>query len=125
MHQFDAHAVGRGHVAQQAAVYAPLQLDRKGYALIAKLGAKGFEIAPVEETEVVDAPRIMAGKVGVGLAETGASPGRRPRMRIVMPPRSTKIWGAPRAIPFAAIVAPNISTYQLAAASASSLMRWT
>jgi hypothetical protein len=58
----------------------------------------------------------------MGLPAAGSSPGRWPRISIVMPPRSIKICGAPRAIVFAVIVAPNISTYQLADASGSLLM---
>src|SRR5579884_870654 len=61
----------------------------------------------------------------MGRAGTGASPGRRPRIRIVMPPSSTKICGAPRATVSRAIVAPNISTYHCAAACESSLMMCT
>src|SRR5215469_1214913 len=38
----------------------------------------------------------------MGLAATGSSPGRWPRMRIVIPPSSTKICGAPRAVVLAA-----------------------
>ena len=38
----------------------------------------------------------------IGRAGTGSSPGRRPRIRIVMPPSSTKICAAPRAIVSAA-----------------------
>src|SRR5215471_16920829 len=34
----------------------------------------------------------------MGRVSTGSSPGRWPRIRIVIPPRSTKICGAPRAI---------------------------
>src|SRR3979490_1322903 len=42
-----------------------------------------------------------------------------------MPPNSTKICGAPRAIVSAAIVAPNISPYHSADARGFSLMMWT
>ena len=62
---------------------------------------------------------------GLAWEATGVSPGRRPRMRIVIPPSSTKICGAPRAIVSRAIVAPNISTYQSAEAFGFSLMMWT
>ena len=43
----------------------PSQLDREGHALDAQLGAERFEIALVQEAEMVGAPRVMAGKVRV------------------------------------------------------------
>src|SRR2546423_976018 len=61
----------------------------------------------------------------MGLGGAGSSPGRRPRIRIVMPPSSTKICGAPRATVSRAIVAPNISTYHSADACGFSLMMCT
>src|SRR5438094_3810021 len=61
----------------------------------------------------------------MGLGGAGSSPGRRPRIRIVMPPSSTKICGAPRATVSRAIVAPNISTYHSAEARGFSLMMCT
>jgi hypothetical protein len=61
----------------------------------------------------------------MGLAAAGFSLGRCPRIRIVMPLRSAKICGAPRDIVLAVIVAPNISTYQLADASGSLLIMGT
>jgi hypothetical protein len=61
---------------------------------------------------------------GRGRAGTGVSPGHRPRVRIFIPPRLTKICGASRATVSAAIVGPNISTHQSADALGFSLMMW-
>ena len=47
LHEFDAYTVWRRDVAQQAAVYALLQLDGKGYAFAAQLVAEACEIALV------------------------------------------------------------------------------
>ena len=47
LHEFDAYTVWRRDVAQQAAVYALLQLDGKGYAVAAQLVAEACEIALV------------------------------------------------------------------------------
>src|SRR6202011_2486764 len=94
LHQFNAHAVRRGDVAQKAGVHPSFQLDREAHPLAAQLGAERFEIALVQEAEMVGAPGIMAGKVGIfanGPGGSGSPPGRWPRTRIVIPPRSTKI----------------------------------
>ena len=45
LHQLDADAIGCSDVAQEAAVYAVLQLDGKSHTLRPKLGAKGRQIA--------------------------------------------------------------------------------
>src|SRR6266481_1579120 len=74
LHQLDADAIGCSDVAQEAAVYAVLQLDGKSHTLRPKLGAKGREIAPIEETEMVGSPCVMAGEVGIGPDRSG---GRR------------------------------------------------
>ena len=47
LHQFNAYTVRRRDVAQQAAVYALLQLDGKGYAFAAQLVSEACEIALV------------------------------------------------------------------------------
>jgi hypothetical protein len=47
LHEFDAYTVWRRDVARQAAVYALLQLDGKGYAVAAQLVAEACEIALV------------------------------------------------------------------------------
>ena len=51
LHQLDADAIGCSDVAQEAAVYAVLQLDGKSNAFGPKLGAKGRQIALKEKTE--------------------------------------------------------------------------
>src|SRR5437016_1306373 len=53
LHQFDADAIGRRDVAQQAAAHASLQLDREAHAFGAELVAECREIALVHETEMV------------------------------------------------------------------------
>src|SRR5712671_106386 len=65
LHQFDADAIGCGDVAQEAAVHSSFQLDGEGHALAAELDAECFEIAPVQEAEMVGPPGVMAGKVGI------------------------------------------------------------
>ena len=125
LHQFNADTVWRGDVTQAAPVDACFQLDRETDAFAGQLGTKCLEIALVEEAEMIGPPCVMTGKIFKWPNASGGGgvlAGRGPRIRIVMPPRLTKICGAPRAVVFAVIVAPNISTYQLAEASGSLLM---
>ena len=77
LHQLDADAIGCSDVAQEAAVYAVLQLDGKSHTLRPKLGAKGREIALIEETEMVGSPCVMAGEVGIGPDRSGGLAGFR------------------------------------------------
>src|SRR5712691_2819755 len=65
LHQFDADAIRRRDIAQQAAAHAFLQFDRKTHAFRAQLIAERLEIALVQKAEMVGAPRIMAGKIRV------------------------------------------------------------
>src|SRR6266404_153369 len=66
LHQLDADAVRCRDVAQETAVHALLQLDRESDILGPKPGAKGGEIALIEEAEMVGSPRVVAGEVGIG-----------------------------------------------------------
>src|SRR5712671_4386510 len=128
LHQFDADAVRGGDIAQQAAADALLQLDREADALLAQFGAEGGQVALVHEAEMVGAPGVMAGEIGVGPDGPG---GHRLFTRTAAADQdrhaahSTKICGAPRAIVSAAIVAPNISTYHSADERGFSLTMWT
>jgi len=65
LHQFDADTIGRGDVAQEAAIDTSFQLDRETNALAAQLGAECFEVALIEEAEMIGPPRVMARKVCV------------------------------------------------------------
>src|SRR5215472_14741225 len=128
LHQLDADAVGRGDIAQQTAAEALLQFDRKFHALRAQFGAEGREVAFIQKAEMIGAEPVMARKAAIRpdrLPGPGSSPGRLPRIRMFMPPSSTKICGAPYAIVSRAIVAPNISTYHSAEACGLSLMMCT
>jgi hypothetical protein len=71
LHQLDADAIRCSEVAQEAAVYAFLQLDGKSHTLGPKLGAKGRQIAPIEKTEMVGSPCVMAGEAGIGPDRSG------------------------------------------------------
>ena len=97
LHQFDADTVWRGDVTQAAPVDAGFQLDRETDAFAAQLGAKCLEITLVEEAEMIGPPCVMTGKIFKWPNASGGGgvlAGRGPRIRIVVPPRSTKIGGA-------------------------------
>src|SRR5207302_6910485 len=88
LHQFDADAVGRRDIAQQAAADALLQLDREARALGAQPRAEGREIAPVHKAEMIGAPGIVAGEIGVW-------PDRPCRGRVLARPPSADQDGHP------------------------------
>src|SRR5438105_7241758 len=71
LHDFDADPVGRGDIAQQGAADALLQFDREVDALRAQPGAEGGEVALIQKAEMVGAPPIMAGEIGVGPDRAG------------------------------------------------------
>src|SRR5205823_12075753 len=66
LHDFDADPVGRRDIAQEIPADALLQFDRKVDALRAQLGAKRSEVALVQKAEMMRAPPVVAGKIGVG-----------------------------------------------------------
>src|SRR5437764_2129664 len=65
LHDFDADPVGRRDIAQETPADALLQFDRKADALRAQPGTEGGEIALIEKPEMIRAPRIVAGKIGI------------------------------------------------------------
>jgi hypothetical protein len=125
LHEFDADTVRRGNVAQQAAAYAFLQLDRKAYAFLAQVGAEGRQVALVQETEMIGSPGVVAGEIGIGpnrlvggriLPRAAATDQDRDAAELDEDLRGTAgdgVGGNGRA---------NISTYQAADALAFSLM---
>src|SRR5947208_10502017 len=66
LHDFDADPVGRRDIAQETPADALLQFDRKVDAVRAQLGTEGGEIALVQKAEMIRAPPVMAGEIGVG-----------------------------------------------------------
>src|SRR5437868_14873114 len=66
LHDFDADPVGRRDIAQETPADALLQFDRKVDALRAQPGTKGGEVAVIQKAEMVRAPFIVAGVIGVG-----------------------------------------------------------
>src|ERR1051326_208995 len=66
LHDFNADAVGRRDIAQETPADALFQLDRKTDALRAQLGTKGGEIALIQKAEMIGAPGIVTGEIGVG-----------------------------------------------------------
>src|SRR6185295_1136983 len=66
LHEFDADTIRRGNVAQQAAANAFLQLDREAHAFLAQVGAEGRQVTLVQETEMIGAPGVVAGEIGIG-----------------------------------------------------------
>src|SRR5436190_4649736 len=65
LHDFDADPVGRSDIAQETPADALLQFDRKVDALRAQLGTERGKIALVQKPEMIRAPRIVAGKIGI------------------------------------------------------------
>ena len=65
LHQFDADTVRGRDVAEQAAIDAALQLDWECHAFGAQPDAESFEIAPVQKTEMIGAPGIVARKIAI------------------------------------------------------------
>src|SRR5438045_7340806 len=65
LHDFDADPVGGRDIAQEAPADALLQFDRKADALGAQLGTKGSEIALIQKAEMIRAPPVVAGEIGV------------------------------------------------------------
>src|SRR5437764_9583423 len=66
LHDFDADPVGRRDIAQEIPADALLQFDWKMDALRAQLGTKRSEVALGQKTEMIRAPPVVAGKIGVG-----------------------------------------------------------
>src|SRR5947209_19809134 len=71
LNEFDADPVGRRDIAQETPADALLQFDRKVDALRAQLGTEGGEVALVQKAEMVGAPFIVAGEIGVGPDRAG------------------------------------------------------
>src|SRR6266700_7608606 len=67
LHDFDADPVGRRDIAQETPADALLQFDRKVDALRAQPGAEGGEVTLVQKAEMIGAPCIVAGEIGVWL----------------------------------------------------------
>jgi hypothetical protein len=65
LHDFDADPVGRRDIAQETPADALLQLDRKANALGAQLGTERSEVALIQKAEMIRAPPIVAGEIGV------------------------------------------------------------
>ena len=125
LHQFDADTVWRGDVTQAAPVDAGFQLDRETDAFAAQLGAKCLEITLVEEAEMIGPPCVVTGKICKWPNGSGGSGVLARPLAADQDRRAAQIdedRRRPRAVVFAVIVAPNISTYQLAEASGSLLM---
>ena len=68
LHEFDAHAVGSGDVAQKTAVHASLQLDRKNVLITA-----GGTREPIDPVRYIG--NRSTGKMGVALAEAALARG--------------------------------------------------
>ena len=125
LHQFNADTVWRGDVTQAAPVDAGFQLDRETDAFAAQLGAKCLEITLVEEAEMIGPPGVVTGKICKWPNGSGGSGVLARPLAADQDRRAAQIdedRRRPRAVVFAVIVAPNISTYQLAEASGSLLM---
>src|SRR5207248_7967412 len=71
LHDFDADPVGRRDIAQETPADALLQFDRKADALRAQPGTEGGEIALIEKAEMIGAPPVVAGEIGVGPDRAG------------------------------------------------------
>src|SRR5207248_2742194 len=66
LHDFDADPVGRRDIAQETPADALLQFDWEVDALRAQPGAEGGEVTLVQKPEMIGAPFIVAGVIGVG-----------------------------------------------------------
>ena len=71
MHQLDTHSVGCGDIAEQAAVHAFLQLDRKSDAFGTQCVAKRPQVTVIQKPEMIGAPFVVAGVIVVLLYRFG------------------------------------------------------
>src|SRR5437868_15478363 len=65
LHDFDADPVGRRDIAQETPADALLQFDWKLDALGAQLGTERREVALIQKAEMIRAPPVVTGKIGV------------------------------------------------------------
>ncbi len=127
LHQFDTNAVGRRDITQLSPPDAFLQRHGKAHPFGAQLVAEGAQVAAIDEAEVIGAPFIVAGVIGVRLNRLG---GRR-RLAGTLAANDKGLatnldenLRAPRATVSATMSAPNICTYQLAESFGLWLMMW-
>src|SRR6185436_2176994 len=61
LNHLDAHAIGRGNIAQHQAGFEFPWLDRHAHAFFLELRAEGPQVPAIRESEVIGSPLIVAG----------------------------------------------------------------